>query len=183
MTFQQDPGKRGFSLTELLAALGIVGFLATLGAVAWLMLARSHDRQASVTAVMGILEQGRASALATRSDVWVLFGRNGSREGLVTLRRDGTNFESGNWAYLAPGTSFAAGESSAVTQPVPEPLLSRIQKPGVSVSGGVMFQPNGRIPVQSGGAGQLSISLAGSSVSTPVTRLLLSRATGRATLR
>jgi type II secretory pathway pseudopilin PulG len=180
--YQRFEGIRAFTLTELLVTLGLVVLLAAIGIPAWLGLARSHDSKASVGAVMGALAQARASALSSKSEVWILFGKNGKREGLLPVRREGTVYIPGTWAYLAPGSPFDKEGSSAMTQPVPEAVLQPILKPGVEIWGGVLFQPNGRIPVPNGGGGQLSISLGSATCQTrPATRILLSRATGRAT--
>lgn len=181
MTFQKETGKQAYSLTELLVTLGIAGFLTAMGAVAWLIMAHSHDTKASLGTIMATLAQARASALASRSEVWVLFGKNGERTGLVSVRREGAIYPAANWSYLAPNTTFNVAESSAVTQPVPESVLMGLRKPAVIIWGGVMFLPNGRIPVPIGGGGQLSLSLTGHSGKTAGTRILLSRATGRAT--
>ena len=182
MPFQRAAGIRAFTLTELLVTLGIVALLAAIGIPAWIGLARSHDSKASVAAVMGALAQARASALSSKSEVWILFGKNGRREGLLSVRREGSVYTPGTWVYLSPGSPFDKEGSSALTQSVPEAVLQTVLKPGVSVSGGVQFQPNGRIPVPNGGGGQLSISLGSQPGQThPATRILLSRATGRAT--
>jgi prepilin-type N-terminal cleavage/methylation domain-containing protein len=182
MPFQRVAGIRAFTLTELLVTLGIIALLAAIGIPAWIGLARSHDSKASVAAVMGALAQARASALSSKSEVWILFGKNGMREGMVPVRRQGADYAPGTWVYLAPGSLFDKEDSSVLTQPVPEAVLQTVLKPGATVSGGILFQPNGRIPVPNGRGGQLTISLGSRPGQTrPATKILLSRATGRAT--
>lgn len=162
--------------------LGLVALLAAIGISGWLGLAHSRDSKASVGAVMGALAQARASALSSKSEVWILFGKNGRREGLLIVRRVGSVYTPSAWTYLAPGSPFVKEGSTAMTQPVPEAVLQPVLKPGVEIWGGVLFQPNGRIPVPGKGGGQLTISLKDASTQAPTAaRILLSRATGRAT--
>jgi prepilin-type N-terminal cleavage/methylation domain-containing protein len=179
----------GFSLLEVLVTLALITLLISLIIPCWGVISRSRARQAATAVVMESLEQARYAAITKKTDVWVIFRHT---EGLnpdalrVLARQASVSSPLTAWQPLPKGTSFYLGEDTLMKERPPEEVLTSSLNgsppPSKDLFGAIMFQRSARIGVPLFGGNSLVIQLASPSGIAPG-KILLSRATGRATFQ
>jgi prepilin-type N-terminal cleavage/methylation domain-containing protein len=114
---------RAFTLVELLVVVAIMALLVAVGTVSLQGISSSGKFDKALTEISGILEQGRAYAVAQDTYVWVVFYENvpasGPREVFVGAFASNDGTDPFNWAGTvtmpSPGT-FGSTTLSAVTR-------------------------------------------------------------------
>jgi prepilin-type N-terminal cleavage/methylation domain-containing protein len=176
--------RKGFSLLELLAVLGLLCMLATLSFPAFRSLLHSGSRRTAETRVMDSLEHARSEAIASGRNVWVVFrhaAAEGPDAGRLLAETKGSIVPLGAWQRLPAGITFRAGSGGIPDARPPLEIMEAATHPRSDIAsmGAVMFLRSGSVGWPKPGAESLAIPL-----DSPSGRSLisLSRATGRATL-
>ena len=175
----------GFSMTELLVVVALVAVLSSLAVPAWSTINRGRANRVATGIVMDFLERARSGAISGRRDVWVVFRHaENSIDGLRIASRDGDHYAAeGPWLNLPAGISFLSEVGTALEEKPPKEVIQAVlgtQNPSdKAIHGGIMFLRTGRIAVPLQGGNQLAIPFH-SAKGNPPSRVIISRATGRA---
>ena len=179
----------GMTLTELLVTITVIAALALLTMPAWSKFTRTHACRGAIPIVMGTLEQTRLASTSGQKEVWVVFRHsgNGGKDAMRIITRSGDGFAPvGTWISLPAGVSFQKGTGGLMDEQPPANIMAQAIKGGVAQSGStygaLMFQRTGRIGIPKQDGNTLSLSLCSSAPKDTET-ILLSRGTGRATLK
>ncbi len=184
-----QPEPCGFSLLEVLVTLALMTLLISLIIPCWGVISRSRARQAATAVVMESLEKARYAAITQKTDVWVIFRHT---EGFnpdalrILSRQASASSPLSAWQSLPKGISFYDGEDTLMKERPPEEVLTSSlngsSPPPRDLFGSIMFQRSARIGVPLLGGNSLVIELASPAGISPG-KILLSRATGRATFQ
>jgi hypothetical protein len=138
---------------------------------------------------MGVLEQARIAATSAQREVWVVFrhAEKGGKDALRIVSRTEDGYAPvGTWSSLPAGVSFLAGTDSVMEERPPATVLSKAIAGSTTAEGSsygaIMFQRTGRIGIPKRDGIKLAVTLT-RTASSDLTTILLSRATGRATLK
>jgi prepilin-type N-terminal cleavage/methylation domain-containing protein len=176
--------RKGFSLLELLAALGLLGMLAALSYPAWRALLNSGARRTGEARLMETLEHARGEAISSGRDVWVVLrhdGGKGADADRIVAEVAGGAVPMGGWSKLPPGVTFHTGSNAIPDATPPREIGVTAGNPqgGDGTLGAVMFLRSGGIGWPKPGACSLSIPLDSKSGTSVIN---LSRGTGRASI-
>lgn len=156
--------RRGFSLIELIAVIGIMSLLLVIG----LSVFRRTGNEALRTGsdrIAAMIEQGRTTAITRRKPVALVMVPPGTagvsgenwRLGLFELaewKEDGpvSGTQVQRWQELPAGTGFFAGEVDSLSNVLDEPEISMEWKEGSKVGQFPMlvFSPRGRLLAPTG---------------------------------
>lgn len=175
-----DP-RSGFSLPELLAALALMGILATLCYPAWMPLLSAGTRASGTALVMDVLEQGRREAIAGGRNVWVVMrqGSFGERDSMrIMAEGGGGTLPVGAWIRLPGGLRFRVDDGDLCGAKPPE-VIARAAGADGGMKGAVMFRRSGTVGWPKEGEAVLSLRLENSGKESLIS---IARGTGRAAL-
>lgn len=179
----------GFSLTELLVVIALMGFLAAASVPAMSALNGSGKLNQTVSEVAGILEQARQYAIAQNTYVWVAFYEDSNAAGgnaitvAVLASKDGTDPTS-----TAPNYNFGTIPSAAALVNMICPLRTfsqvMLQDAGTITSSTITKLPTMVLDSTNNGlaknAASFSIKLPGASTTTTFNRYVLFAPSGEA---
>ena len=176
--------RKGFTLLELLAVLGLIGALAVLSFPAWRTLMNSAARRTGEARIMESLEHARGEAISSGKEVWLLLrhDRGNGRDADRILARNGRDITPlGPWDHLPQGITFHEGSGGIPDAPPPRDILESAVNPGHADGsfGAVMFLRSGSIGWPKTGQCNLSIAVDSKNGTSVIT---LSRGTGRASI-
>jgi prepilin-type N-terminal cleavage/methylation domain-containing protein len=171
----------GFSLTEMLVALGVVALLTVMAVPSLGRISDSQRRKGAISLAMGTLSSARTLALSGKRESWVVFRQEGGRLFLRTVLGEGPGFSpTGNWLALPAGILPAEVDGSVASLPLPPAVIASAGNPAGEILGGIGFLPTGK-PCPGRSGGQLALVMRDAR-GTKTPAILLSRATGLASL-
>lgn len=176
--------RKGFSLLELLAVLGLLAVLSALSFHAWRTLLNSGARRTGEARVMEALEHARSEAISSGRDVWLVLrhdGGKGADAGRIVARGNGGTVALNGWCGLPQGITFHTGSNAIPDAHPPREIqeTSGSTTNGNGTLGAVMFLRSGSVGWPKPGAESLVIPLDSKEGQSLIT---LSRGTGRASL-
>jgi prepilin-type N-terminal cleavage/methylation domain-containing protein len=176
--------RKGFSLLELLAVLGLLSVLAALSFPAWRSLLNSGARRTGESRIMESLEHARTEAISSGREIWVVFRHNDSKDPdaeRIMARKGAAIIPLAGWERLPRGMTFHLGSKAIPDANPPREIQEAALNSGSREDslGAVMFLRSGTVGWPKPGAENLSIPLCFPGGSSTIT---LSRGTGRASL-